>query len=446
MSTALLDAPARLATAVRRAAEETPRDRDRYLDLLRGASIVVVVLGHWLMAVVWLAGGKLHATTLLVESPAARWLTWILQVMPLFFVVGGAVGVRSWRSSTDGWATWMRGRAARLLRPVTVLVWAWVAISVAASLAGVDGQLLRLGSQAALVPLWFLSVYLAVVALTPLLAAAHKQLGLALPVMLTAAAGTVDALHLAGVGAVGWLNFVTVWSTCYVLGFAWADGKLYGPARWWLPLVGLGGLIVLVSLAGYPVSMVGVDGATRSNNSPPSMALALLGWAQTGAVLALAGPARRWLQRPSVWRRVVALNVAAMTVYLWHLTVMVLVVGALTSLGGLPRLTPLTAAWWATRPVWVGALAVLLVPLVAVLSPIELSTPRPSRVRRRGETPAIAGAVIAAVVAVAWLVVQGAADPWFTLVIAVVITGAARVTGAWKLRRNAHKSVDSHVT
>ncbi|MFZ5872699.1 MAG: acyltransferase, partial [Actinomycetota bacterium] len=60
--------------------------RDRFVDALRVGSLVVVVLGHWLMADVRPDGEVSNA---LVSVPALEPLTWVLQVMPLFFLVGG---------------------------------------------------------------------------------------------------------------------------------------------------------------------------------------------------------------------------------------------------------------------------------------------------------------------------------------------------------------------
>ena len=424
----------RFVGAARRAADATPDDRDRYLDFLRAISIGVVVIGHWLIAAVWIADGQLQISTALVEVPFTRFITWALQVMPIFFLVGGVVGARSWRTAKREqipWASWARSRATRLLRPSVVLLWAWAFIATLAIFAGVDPALVKLGSQAALVPLWFLAVYLLIVAGTPLLTAAIERRGLGFPITLTLAAGVVDAAHYSGVAGVGALNFVLVWAACYSLGIAWGDGLLDRIPGWALVFGGIAVLALLVIRAGYPVSMVGVDGAARSNNSPPSLALAVLGWTQAGLALWVAAPARRWLAKPRVWRTVVAVNFAVMTVYLWHLTVMVTMIGLLSAVGvGLDPL-PLTPFWWATRPVWIAVLAVVLLPIVAALAPIELSTPKPAAVSGRGASIRVGVALFAAASAVAAIVLFGAAVPIRTVALAGVVHGASIVLGAW---------------
>ena len=68
----------------------TPATRDRYVDLLRVVSLGVVVFGHWLMAVIVTGpDGAVRTTNLLTIVPSLQPLTWLLQVMPVFFFVGG---------------------------------------------------------------------------------------------------------------------------------------------------------------------------------------------------------------------------------------------------------------------------------------------------------------------------------------------------------------------
>lgn len=50
-------------------AAAAPPQRNRVVDFLRAASITVVVLGHWLMAAVWVEDGGAKASHLLALSP-----------------------------------------------------------------------------------------------------------------------------------------------------------------------------------------------------------------------------------------------------------------------------------------------------------------------------------------------------------------------------------------
>ncbi|OEJ32323.1 hypothetical protein BGK67_14130 [Streptomyces subrutilus] len=68
-----------MTASARDTAAATPASRDRYVDLLRVASLGVVVLGHWLMAAVsgdgvgnLLAGRDRHGTGRLAPRGTVR--------------------------------------------------------------------------------------------------------------------------------------------------------------------------------------------------------------------------------------------------------------------------------------------------------------------------------------------------------------------------------------
>jgi len=389
-----------LTASPQQVAAATPADRDRYLDLLRGLAISIVVLGHWLLAVVWMADGRLRATAVLDVAPGTRWVTWVVQVMPLFFLVGGVVNARSWCATRDAggaYAGWVGRRAARLLRPTVVLVWTWLGLAAVASAAGVEQSLVVLGARNALVPLWFLAVYLLLIAVVPALLRVYDRLGPALVVVLLVAATAVDLAVRVGVPVVGYANHLLVWAVPTVLGFAWRDGRLHRAAtRIGMPVAALTGLLVAVLWLGWPVSMIRVAEAGGPN--VPVATLALLGCLQTGIAVAMRGPVTAWLHRPGPWATVVRINAVAMTVYLWHLTVLVLAVGALSLTGSWWSVMPLSVAWWLTRPLWLAGLLVLLVPVVVALLPIEHSVPahQPHRSGRAAGAWMLAAAAAAA--------------------------------------------------
>ncbi|MEU2631679.1 acyltransferase, partial [Kitasatospora sp. NPDC007106] len=65
-------------------------DRVRYVDFLRGAAIVMVVLGHWVItALVRHPDGTIAAPELLATVEWTQWLTLLFQIMPVFFLAGG---------------------------------------------------------------------------------------------------------------------------------------------------------------------------------------------------------------------------------------------------------------------------------------------------------------------------------------------------------------------
>src|SRR5687767_12353885 len=161
-------------------ASATPADRNRVVDFLRAAAILTVVLGHWLMAAVTVRDGALVPDAVLNLAPWSHPLTWVFQVMPLFFIVGGLANGLSWRSAArrgDSYAVWLRARLQRLAAPVVPLLVVWLGIASIAFAAGVPGSSLRTASQVALVPTWFLAAYILVVALAPLLLRVWERLG-----------------------------------------------------------------------------------------------------------------------------------------------------------------------------------------------------------------------------------------------------------------------------
>src|SRR5215813_10250581 len=83
-----------------RLADRTPASRNRYVDFLRAASMLVVTVGHWLAAAPHFdASGELIGAHILTAVPWTAWLTWIVQVMPIFFIVGGYANGVSWRTA-----------------------------------------------------------------------------------------------------------------------------------------------------------------------------------------------------------------------------------------------------------------------------------------------------------------------------------------------------------
>lgn len=361
------------ATAV---ADATPASRDRWADTLRVGSLLVVVFGHWLMVAVT-ADGEITNTLKLI--PWLQPLTWVLQVMPLFFLVGGVAHAHSLDSlarrggSGPGrYAAFIRARAARLLRPTLVFLAVWVVLGVVADrtglTAGSSDRARLVVAALVMVPqlLWFVGIYLAIAAFAPALYRAHQRRGLWVLVALCAAALLVDVARFAGgLGVLGNLNFALVWLALHQVGFAWRDGRLTRRVAAALLGVGVIGLALALVLGPYPVSMVGLPGDEISNMSPPTVALLSQGMALIGVAALVRGPMARVLARPRVWRAVVTAGAFAMTAFLWHLTALLFTLLAARGLGiALPEVG--TTVWWLSRPVWFVVLAVPTALLVAI--------------------------------------------------------------------------------
>ncbi|HEX4817336.1 MAG TPA: acyltransferase [Nonomuraea sp.] len=378
----------RVLREMRRLAEETPAHRDRHVDLLRAIAITLVVAGHWLAVHVTYGAGGLRGGSVLDLVPWTRPLTWLFQVMPIFFLVGGyanAASLASHRDRGGDAAAWALRRTDRLLRPTTVLLAVLTAAALAARVLGVAPEPAGIAVWLAGIPLWFLVAYLAVVVLTPLTHALHRRYGLAVPVVLTALVGVGDAARLLGwAPAVDQANFLFAWLAVHQLGFAWQDGRLRARPGVGVPMAvaGSAALVVLTVPGPYPVSMVGVTGQEIQNTSPPTLALLALAAAQTGVALACHDAASRWLRRARPWTVVVAVNSVIMTLFLWHMTAAVIGAVALYPSGVLPSPAPGTPAWFLVRLPWLAALALVLLVLVAVFGPVE---------RRAGPRPAAGG-------------------------------------------------------
>ena len=435
--------------AARRLADETPADRNRVVDLMRVLSILVVVFGHWLMAAVTIENGTLVPGHLLELADWTHPLTWIFQVMPVFFFVGGYSNARSWRSAKrrgEPYGGWLRARLRRLIVPVVPLLVVWGVLGWVALQAGLPWETLQLGSQVALVPTWFLAAYVVIVTLAPLFLWFWDRFGWWSVAGGLALAGIADATSIAGgVVWVGFLNYVLVWGAVHQLGYAWVDGRLDGRARRWLLLAfGLAATLVLVRFGPYPVAMVGLDTAEITNSYPPRVTLALLGMFQAGLVLVAEPLLDRWMRRPIAWAFVVMVSVQIMTLYLWHLTAMVIAIGAGMALGGLGfGIEPLTGTWWLTRPSWFLVLGALTLVLVSILGRFE--RPRPdNRPAPPWWRPAIAVAFVCAglglLAAIGIADEQGLNGIILTLPIAGVVLGG--VVGRPESAR-AHRSYDA---
>lgn len=358
-------------------AAKAPPERNRYVDFLRALSIMAVVVGHWLVAAPFIKDGAVQGGHLLGILPWTQWLTWGFQVMPVFFLVGGFSNGMSWAANQqkDGlWADWFAARVQRLINPVLPLFLVWTLIALFGTAMGIERSIVKLASQLALIPVWFLAVYLLVTALVPLSHAAWRKFGLGSFWALVAGAVVIDALTLRfGVPYVNFLNFLFVWLAVHQLGYAWNAGHFARPGT--ALLWGLGGLAVLLMLVKfgpYPVAMIGVPGSDLSNSMPPTLALLALGIAQAGFALALEPWMRRRLDGLRLWTATVLLNGMIMTVYLWHLTAFVLVLIAAWLLGGIGlTVAPGSAEWWLARPVWFALYILALLPLIGLFARAE---------------------------------------------------------------------------
>jgi len=361
----------------------TPQDRNRYVDFLRAISILVVITGHWLIATAYYVDGTLTPGHLLKSQPQTQWLTWLFQVMPIFFIVGGysnAVSLESARRKGVGYAGWLAARLNRLVAPLLLLLFAWTTIAVIMHLMGVRPEVIQFTSQAALIPTWFLAIYIMLVILAPAAYKFWQRLGFASFWIFVALTALMDiAFFAADMRWLGWSNYFWVWLAVHHLGFAWRGGRLGSPMMLVAcSAVAFLALYLLVFRGPYPLAMVGSPDEGLSNTLPPKITLLALGVFQFGLLLAFESPMRRALSGLRLWTATVLVNSMIMTVYLWHITVMVVFGAVLYLAGGFGLgIEPGTAEWWLSRPVWIAILLVLLLPVALLLSPLERSSRSP---------------------------------------------------------------------
>jgi hypothetical protein len=389
----------------------TPPDRDRVADLVRVTAIVLVLVGHWLVAVVLHRDGELVAGQVLQHVPATRALTWVFQVMPLFFFVGGALNVSSWRRARDegsSWARWLRRRARRLLTPAVPVLALWIVVVALADVLPLPTGLVALAAETALLPLWFLVVYALVLALVPWSEALHRHAGLWVPAVAIALTGVTDVLDRAGVPAVGFLSYLLLWGGVHQLGYLWHEERLPRP-RASLAIAAIASALALLLIGGlgYPGSMVAVYGADQQNTDPPSLALWAYAVAQIAVVVAARHRLAGLLEHPRIWAPVALAGSAMLTLFLWHMTAMVVVAAAVHPTGLWPRITRIDGTWWALRPLWLLLCLAALVAVVAVTSRFER---QPDPVPNDGSFRAGVG-IVAFATGMGVLMTQGLHDP-----------------------------------
>ncbi|EQD83242.1 acyltransferase family protein [Saccharopolyspora erythraea] len=336
------------------------------LDLVRASCLVVVVVLHALMAGITVDAGGIHIVNAMDEAEWFVPASWFVQVMPLFFIVGGFAGITQWRRMRDQGRSafeFVRGRLERLARPA-LLAFAVVGAGLAvAGLAGAPADLLAQVGYRMGQPMWFLGVYLGVSALVPVLVRAHENAPLRTLGGLLALVLAVDVLASAAPAA-GFANLAFVWLTVQQIGFCYADGWFRDRAWSAGGAAGALALLLVITAGGlYSANMY-------TNLNPPTVCLVLLGVAQI-CLVALAAPRlRRWLERPRPRECADAMGRCSLTVYLWHMPALVLLAAVLL-VARAPWPEVFSAGWWLTRLPWIAGIALIVRAVAAVVGGVE---------------------------------------------------------------------------
>ena len=412
--------------------------RDPSVDAIRVVLLVAVFVLHAMMCGVSMGAGGPVLENALEEQAWFGPVSWIVQIMPLFFIAGGFSSLHHWRSMRARGASasdYVRARLERLVRPAIALVVVVAGGLVALSLAGLPAELVATAGFRIGQPLWFLGVYLAVSALVPVMLRAHERARLATPALLLVGVVAIDVTRFAtGVDAIGFLNLLLVWLLVQQFGFHLADGALddVRPAALLGIATGALGLLAVLTVAGpYPVDML-------VNLNPPTVCLVVLGVAQL-AFFQLARPGiRAWVERADASRLISSVGEHAMTVYLWHMPVLIILAGlslVANAAVGMPLPEPLSPEWWMTRTLWLGVAAAAVVPVALLFGRFE----RARRAPRGGSAAAASHPgwtaldVVCGVAGVAVLLVAGFGPAPAGIALAlltVALLGARRIAVA----------------
>lgn len=287
--------------------------RNRYLDLLRAAAIVRVIVYH------------------LFGWP---WLSIALPAMGIMFALAGSLMAGS--LDKRAYDEVVASRLRRLLPPLWLL---GVVVVPAMLLIGWPGLrtghllfwFLPLGDPPGSErtpdvwePLWYVRAYVWFVLLSPIMYAAWRKAGWACVAVPFLAIAALDKLELTlpeTADAAVW-DFAT-YGACWLVGFAHHDGRL-ARLRGWLILP------AAAVLGGAALWWMSTHEGHDLNEVPESQAL----WSLAFVLLALRWqPPMEWLARVRPLDRAVSvLNARAVTIYLWHNIAIAAVWPALTVL------------------------------------------------------------------------------------------------------------------
>ncbi len=340
--------------------------RDVYVDFLRAVSLLVVVAWHWVFTIIQWSDDGPHATNPIGFTSGLWMATWLLQVMPLFFYVGGYAHLTSWhraRSRGEHLGTFVLRRLKALAIPAAALFAVWLALGF---ILGSVFDLRWIGRAVKLVisPLWFMAVYLLLIALLPVFLWLHERFDTVVLVVFAGIAGAVDVGRFRHHWEwLGWINMLVVWGLCHQLGFFYARiVHAVRRADWTLLLGGLAGLAGLVASGIYPGSMVGVPGE-RSNMAPPTLCIVALVLFQAGTAEVIRPFVERRLAGPGRWKAFsTRINRVSTPLFLFHTTGMALYLALVYAIRGRSNesVRP-TVGWWLTRPLaFVGPLVVTI--------------------------------------------------------------------------------------
>ncbi|MFL6145702.1 MAG: phospholipase [Labedaea sp.] len=336
--------------------ELTPVERAQagYLGFLRILALTGLVLAESVLALAsW-------------GSAEAGWvwpLTWLLQLVPLFFLAGGHANLLAWRAARacgGGFGDYLAGRIGWLLRPVLAFVTAWLVVPLSLELLDAPDEATAALGRVVLQPLWLLGLYLLVVAATPAMHRLHRSFPHTTPLVLAVA---VVAIGLDGHGSVaahaGGILLALLFQQ---FAFHYADGRLWRQPRRRLGAGALAAFLALVALTtvGGRARLLIAEPTEYASFAPSLLGVLLIGLVQVCLVALPRQHAVRAIAAGPPARLVAVLRSAPMTAYLLYLSAMLLLAALIAAArtAGLPT----TGIDWLAQPRRMLALALIGVP------------------------------------------------------------------------------------
>jgi acyltransferase-like protein len=343
----------------------TEQDQASYLGFLRILSLTGIVLAESIMALAFWGPA----------DPGWVWpLTWVLQLVPLFFLTGGQANLLAWRAA-DGYSDYLTGRIGWLIRPVLAFVIAWLVVPLSLELLQAPEAAITAFGRIVLQPLWLLGLYLLVVAALPAMHWLHRRRPIITPLVLLM---ITVAIALAGRGSVAaHAGGIVIALLFQQLAFHYADGRLWRvprPALVGTAVAALLGLIALTTVGGFAKLLI-AEPTEYASFAPSLLGMLLVGLIQVCLVSLPRERGVRAVARSAVARGVAVVRATPVTSYLFYLCTMLLLAGMIVAArtAGLPA----SGTDWLTQPRRIFALALIGVPTLLAFLLIERRATQP---------------------------------------------------------------------
>lgn len=354
-------APVRRPTAHHPVLNETEQAQAHSMSLLRILSLTGIVLGESLLAFVMRDDSE----------PAWAWpFTWLLQLVPLFFLAGGHSNLLAWRAMEGHYVTYLASRVGWLIRPVLAFVIAWLVVPLSLELLRAPASAVAEFSRLIVQPLWLLGLYLLVVAATPLMHRLHGALPVVTPLVLLAA---VVGLGFVGGSLAAHVGGVLVALLFAQLAFHYADGTLWRiprPVLIGVAVAAFAGLVLLTVFGAQPKLQL-AEPTGYAAFAPSIAGVLLIGIVQAALVALPRERGLRALSTSAPARVAAVVRAAPMTVYLVYLCAMLVLEG----LVGVA--SKATGIGWLTQPRTIFAVGLIALPTLLAFLWFERRPPAP---------------------------------------------------------------------